>query len=79
MSLLSSLCLLLHFVFSVHAGLPGVLGHAGHGEQEEAEATEEQEAEASAGTGEGPGVGVVYPDGVLALDHPLYRLTHHLH
>lgn len=64
---------------SVHAGLPGVLGHARQGEEEEGEAAEEEEDEGGACAGEGPGVVVLDPDGVLAVDHALHRLPHDLH
>lgn len=64
---------------SVHAGLPGVLGHARQGEEEEGEAAEEEEDEGGACAGEGPGVVVVDPDGVLAVDHALHRLPHDFH
>lgn len=67
------------FGFSIHAGLPWVPGHLGHGEEEEGDAGEEEEDKASAGTGEGPGVVILDPDGVLTLYHALDRLTHHLY
>lgn len=63
---------------SVHAGLPGVAGHVGHGEEEEGNAGEEEQHKAAAGTGEGPTIVVLYPDRLLALDHPLHRLPHYL-
>lgn len=61
----------------VHAGLPRVPGHLGHGEEQEGDAGEEEEDEAGAGTSEGPGVVVLDPDGLLALDHAFHRLAHH--
>lgn len=57
------------FRLGIHASLPGVPGHLGHGEDQEGDATEEEEDEAGAGAGEGPGVVVLDPDRVLALDH----------
>lgn len=62
----------------VHARLPRVPGHLRHGQDEQRNPGEEEEDEAAAGAGEGPGVVIVDPDGVLALDHPLDRLSHHL-
>lgn len=62
----------------VHAGLPRVPGHLGHGEEEEGDAGEEEEDEAAAGAGEGPAVVILHPDRVLALDHAFDRLSHHL-
>lgn len=63
---------------SVHAGLPWIAGHLGHGEDEEGDASEEEQDESGAGAGEGPAVVVVYPNRVLALDHAFDRLPHHL-
>lgn len=62
----------------VHAGLPRVPGHLGHGEEQEGNAGEEEEDEAAAGAGEGPAVVILHPDRVLALDHAFDRLAHHL-
>lgn len=61
----------------IHAGLPWVPGHLGHGEEQEGDASEKEEDEGGAGTSEGPGVVVLDPDRVLALDHALDRLPHH--
>lgn len=62
----------------IHASLPWIPGHLGHGEQQEGDASEKEEDEASAGTSKGPGVVVFDPDCVLALDHAFDWLTHHL-
>lgn len=50
----------------------------GHGEDEEGDASEEEQHKATAGAGKGPAVVVLHPDGLLALNHPLDRLSHHL-
>lgn len=58
------------FRFGVHAGLPWVLRHVGHGEEKEGNPTEEEEDKGRAGTPKGPGVVVLNPDGLLTLNHP---------
>lgn len=63
----------------VHAGLPGVARHVGHGDEEQGHAAEDEQGEGGAGAGEGPGVVVFNPDGLVAGDHALDRLAHHLH
>lgn len=55
----------------VHARLPGVAGHLGHGEDEEGDPSEEEQDEGGAGTGEGPAVVIQIPDSVLTLNHAL--------
>lgn len=67
------------FRLSIHAGLPWVLGHLGHGDYKEGNPAEEEEDEGYAGADEGPGVVVLNPDSLLALNHPYNRLPHHLH
>lgn len=63
----------------VHAGLPGVAWHVGHGDEEQGHAAQDEQGEGGAGAGEGPGVVVFDPDGLVAGDHALDRLAHHLH
>lgn len=65
--------------FRVHAGLPGVARHVGHGDEEQGHAAQDEQGEGGAGAGEGPGVVVFDPDGLIAGDHALDRLAHHLH
>lgn len=64
--------------FRIHAGLPGVLGEARQRDQQEDDAADEEQHKGGAGTGEGPGVTVLDPNRLLAVDHPLHRLSHHL-
>lgn len=63
----------------VHAGLPGVARHVGHGDEEQGHAAQDEQGEGGAGAGERPGVVVLDPDGLIAGDHALDRLAHHLH
>lgn len=64
--------------FGIHAGLPGVLGEARQRDQQEDDAADEEQDEGGAGAGEGPGVAVLDPNRLLAVDHPLHGLSHHL-
>lgn len=51
----------------------------GHGDEEQGHAAQDEQGEGGAGAGEGPGVVVFDPDGLVAGDHALDRLAHHLH
>lgn len=64
---------------SVHAGLPGVPGHVRHGDEEQRHPAQDEQGEGGARAGERPGVVVLDPDGLVAVDHPLDGLAHHLH
>lgn len=69
----------LHWLWlGIHASLPWIPGHLGHGEDQQGNASEKEEDKTSAGTGKGPGVVVLDPDCVRALDHAFDRLPHHL-
>lgn len=63
----------------VHARLPGVARHVGHGDEEQGHAAQDEQGEGGTGAREGPGVVVLNPDGLVAGDHALDRLAHHLH
>lgn len=63
----------------VHARLPGVARHVGHGDEEQGHAAQDEQGEGGTGAREGPGVVVLDPDGLVAGDHALDRLAHHLH
>lgn len=65
--------------FSVHAGLPGVPGHVRHGDEEQGHPAQDEQGEGGARAGERPGVVVLDPNGLVAVDHPLDGLAHHLH
>lgn len=60
------------FRLGVHAGLPWVLRHVGHGEEKEDNPTSQEEDTGCAGAGKGPGVVVLDPDGLLTLNHSFY-------
>lgn len=62
----------------VHAGLPWIPGHLGHGEDEEGYTGEEEQDEARTSASKGPAIVVLHPNGLLALDHTFDRLPHHL-
>lgn len=80
-SLLTSERLWLDLVLwlGIHAGFPGVLGHPRQGEEQEEQPTEKEQGERRTCAGERPRVVVLYPDRVLAVNHPLHRLPHDLH
>lgn len=78
MRLLRRLWLLQGVGLGVHAGLPGVARHVGHGDEEQGDSAEDEQREGGAGAGEGPGVVVLDPDGLIAVDHALDGLTHDL-
>lgn len=62
----------------VHASLPWIPGHLGHGEDQEGDASKKEEDEGGAGASEGPGIVIFDPDCVLTLNHAFDWLSHHL-
>lgn len=62
---------------SIHAGLPGVTWHVGHGDEEQGNSAEDEQGEGGAGAGKGPGVVVFNPDGLITVNHALDRLAHY--
>lgn len=76
-ALLSTTLSLYLIWLSIHASLPWVPGHLGHGENQEGNTSEEEENKGGAGTSKGPGVVVFDPYCVLALNHSFDWLTHH--
>lgn len=50
----------------------------GHGDEEEGDSAEDEQGKGGAGTGKGPGVVVFNPDGLIAVNHALDGLAHHL-
>lgn len=53
----------------IHASLPWIPGHLGHGEDQEGNTSEKEEDKAGAGTSKRPGIVVFDPYCVLALNH----------
>lgn len=64
---------------SVHTSLPGVPRHVRHGDEEQRHPAQDEQREGGARAGERPGVVVLDPNGLVAVDHPLDGLAHHLH
>lgn len=50
-----------------------------HGDEEQGHSTQDEQGEGGAGAGERPGVVVFNPDGLIAGNHTLDGLAHHLH
>lgn len=63
----------------IHTSLPGILGHARQGDEQQSNPTDEEQDKGGAGTGEGPRVVVLYPDRIIAVNHPFDRLPHDFH
>lgn len=78
MCLLCHLWLIQGVRLSVHAGLPGVTWHVGHGDEEQGDSTQDEQGEGGASAGKGPRIVVFDPDGLITVNHPLDRLAHYL-